>query len=58
MLDFLSDRGLDASKSIKKIADYIRENLSSRRATTCLSYLFQVYDDSLASQDIDTSLLV
>ena len=56
--DFLVSRGIDTSEALTQIACYIKENMSSRRATLCLSYLYRVFLDSKSSQDAETSVQV
>ena len=53
--DFLVSKGIETSDALRQIAQFIRENMNSRRATLCLSYLFRVYLDSKSSQDTETS---
>ena len=56
--DFLVTKGIETSDALKQIALFVKENMNSRKATLCLSYLYRVYLDSQASQDRDTSLQV
>lgn len=56
--DFLVSKGIDTGEALRQIATFIRENMSSRKASLCLSYLFRVYLDSQSSQDIEMSMQV
>ena len=44
--DFLVSKGIETTDALKQITQFVRENLGSRKATLCLSYLYRVYLDS------------
>ena len=56
--DFLVTKGIETGDALRQIAQFVRENMNSRRATLCLSYLYRVYLDSQTSQDRETNMQV
>ena len=55
--DFLVSKGIDASAALRQIAQFVKENMNSRKASLCINYMYRVYLDSKAYQDAERGLI-